>query len=229
MKNYKLLSERFDKFKSVTGEEDIIINLIKSAVPMDIASEVLDIGSNNGKISHAIQPNSKNITLVDVEDFNIQTGASFLKGEWENIEISKKFDVILASHVWGHFYHSGTMRVAFEKAWNSTKKGGRLVLCYNTNEGILGELVGMCKSIFPDFMYDVFDESLLKDFKKKEIAFTILLKARSIEELVDLIHVLIIVPDEMYESNREKIKEYVQDKIPNLELEINQKIVIVEK
>lgn len=229
MEDYKLLSERFEKFKNTTKEENRIIDLIKSEIPVHSNWKVLDIGSNKGTISHAIQSNSKNITLVDVENFDIKTGARFLKGTWENLNVDETFDLIIASHVWGHFYHNGTTAFAFQKALDVLKRGGLLVLCYNTNSGIIGELIDLSKKLFSDFQYDIFDESLIHNLDTKEFAFKVTLKETAFKNLTDLIQTLIIVPDQVYESKKSEIRKYFETHLPNPEFLIDQKIVVVKK
>ncbi len=229
MESFRLLSQRFARFKELTHEENKIIDLIRENVLITQTKTIIDIGSNRGVISHAVQPRAENITLIDVEDFDIKTGAKFLKGKWEEVEVEKKEDLIIASHVWGHFHHDGTTRRAFFKALNSTKDGGNVILCYNANNDIVGNLITICKNLFSDFQYDVFDESLLKDLSIKEIVFNVSLKVQNFNQLTDLMQVLMIAPDEVYESKKEQIRSFLEKKLEKPELNICQKLIIIQK
>jgi len=190
---------------------------------------ILDIGSNKGTIAHNLQENAENITLVDVEDFTPQTGAKFLRGKWEDLNVQDKFELVLASYVWGHFYHDGIMNRAFDKALEATREGGHLVLCFNSDVGFVSKLVNKCKDLFLDFQYDVFNKSLLKGLNFEEIDFKVFVKAKDFEQLIDLIQVLIIVPDEIFEAKREEVKEYLKSQLSIPEFYIDQKLIIIRK
>ncbi|MFO0718506.1 MAG: class I SAM-dependent methyltransferase [Candidatus Paceibacterota bacterium] len=225
MNDYVLLSERFSRFKEISREEETIINLIRQNILVNENCKILDIGSNRGAISHALQKNTNNITLIDVEDFDIKTGARFFKGKWEDLNLDEKFDVILASHIWGHFHYEKTTRKSFEKALNSLTPKGKIILCYNSNDDFVGKLVNFCNTIFNDFQYDIFDESLLDN--PKIVNFSLTLKCKDFGELADLVQVLIIVPDTEFESKKAEIESFLRNNLEKPEFAINQKLVII--
>src|SRR3989344_3336886 len=134
------LQERFEYFKRVTGEENKIIEIIKNNLPIEKYTSILEVGSNKGNISRALQPNQNNITLLDVENFQMPDEIKYIKERWEKAIIKEKFEVIIASHVWGHFYHNKSTKKSFDKMINCLKSRGRLVLCYNINEGFLKKI-----------------------------------------------------------------------------------------
>lgn len=227
MGEYELLSKRFNLFKEITEEEEKIVNLIKENVYVGPVTTVLDIGSNKGSISKSIQKDVSNITLVDVEDFDVSSEVKFVRGKWEELKLDTQFDLVIASHVWGHFHHDKTTTIAFVKALKSVKPKGKLVLCYNSNNGVVGELVSLGKNLFKDFQYDIFDEGLVSHLNKMEIPFSVSLRAKSFEELVNLIQVLLIVTDEEFELKKKHIENYLRSRLSVPEFEVWQKIVIV--
>jgi len=187
-----LLLERFEKFKQITQEEEIIIEQINAYLPkLDPENTVLDIGCAGGAISHALQPNSQNITLIDIDEFDIKSNATFIKNTWEKAELDKVFDVIIASHVWGHFHHTNTTKKSFDKAAEHLTPNGKLILCYNTNKDFLGRIVEFANTTFNNFQFDIFDERLTKKLTTREVIFDVKLEARNFDELTDLLQVLL--------------------------------------
>lgn len=222
-----MLSKKFVEFKMITNEEEIISKLIKQFVFIDEATKILDIGSNHGAISCQLQPNLENITMVDVEDFDLKTGAKFLRGRWESLVLKEKFDLIIASHVWGHFHHEGTALQSFKKALASLTREGKLILCYNTNQDMIGQLVEYCRNLFSNFQYDYFDETLLTELKKEVHEFEVSLETNSFDQLADLIQVLTITPDDEYEQKKFQIKVFLEKHLDSPRIDIKQKLVII--
>ena len=133
---------------------------------------------------------------------------------------------VILFHVWGHFAHSGTSKLAFNKAIKSLNENGKLILCYNTNDDFVGELVKFCKKLFSNFQYDQFDESLLDGIKFKEIEFDVSLSVELFEELTDLIQVLVIAEDVEFESKKSEILDFLKSHLDVPKFKIKQKIVI---
>lgn len=219
--------ELFKEFKNVTQEEAKIVKKIKKNAEIKNTTTILDIGGNDGTISKKLQPNTKNITLIDIDEFDSKSGVKFIKSAWENAEIKEKFDIVIASHVWGHFGYSRTQQKAFIKAINSKKQGGKLFLCYNSNAGFLNKLIKFSETLFEDFQYDYFDETLLSNLKYKEESFSVKLTAESFERLAELCWVLIIADKEVYELKKKKIEEFLRKELDSPEFEVVQKIVII--
>lgn len=217
----------FKKFKEITQEETKIIEIIKNNVKVADSTKVLDVGSNEGNISKAIQDKKDKITLVDINEFDLESGIRFIKSGWENLELKEKFDLILASHVWGHFGYTNTQKIAFERVLFSKDQNGKIVLCYNTNSGFMGELIKFSKEIIKDFQYDYFDEDLIKEYNKKEILFNVVLKGKDFEELVELIQILIITEPSHYKGKKQEMKKFLEINLDSPSFLIEQKIVII--
>ena len=109
------------------------------------------------------------------------------------------------------------------------KNKGKLIIVHNSNKDFMGDLLEFSKEIFEDIEFDVFVDDVLKDRDYSVDYFNVDLKAKTYEELAELVQVLIIVPDELYYEKFDKIVEFLKKKLNKPEFKINQRILIVNK
>ncbi len=223
----KEYEKRYKKFKETIREEAKIISLIKENIYIDKNSKILDIGGNNGKISHGIQSKTENITIVDIKEIRINSKAKFIKNEWEKVNLKEKFDIILASHVLGYLGHEKSLDYSFNKMLDYLKPEGKLILCYNANTGFMKELINFAKEKLPSPKYDYFDKNLAKNLNKKERIFETVLKADNFEDLAELTHIFSLCPDEKFNKEKNKIENFLRKKLEKPEFSIEQKIMII--
>lgn len=228
-KDYKKFFQQFEVFKDITKEESAIVEQIKKTVNITSDTMVLDIGCAKGVITKAIQPNYFHITLVDFDETESDGSLTFIQGKWEDVTIDDQYDVVLLSHVWGHFAYTNTTKQAFNKALSNTKDGGRVLLCYNSNDDFVGELINFSKESIGDIQYDVFDESLLKGLEYAVSTFSVPIHANSFKELADFVRVLIIAPDNVYDAKMLEMEKFLSERLDKPEFTIGQKLVVVSK
>ena len=192
------LERNFRKFKNITSEESLIAKQIEKSVDIKEGQKILDVGCASGDLSRALVNDSSNITFLDVDEFDFSDQEEFIHSSFEDARIDKKYDFILTSHVWGHFWRNNTFNFCFDKAIDLLNDSGKLIVVHNSNNDFMGELIKFSKGLFIDIEFDVFEEDVLKGMDYSSDYFDVDLKANSYEELAELVQVLIIVPDELY-------------------------------
>src|ERR1700722_3291988 len=100
------LEKNFHKFKNLTKEEFFIAQEIKKHAEIKDTDTILDIGCADGNLSKSLTKDSTNITFLDVNEFDFSPQEKFIHASFEEAEIDDKYDIILSSHVWGHFYRN---------------------------------------------------------------------------------------------------------------------------
>ncbi len=223
------LEINFRKFKKITHEESLIAKEIIKNVNIKEGDKILDVGCASGDLSKSLIKDSRNITFLDVDEFDFSDQEEFIHSSFEEARIDKKYDFILTSHVWGHFWRNRTFNFCFNKAMDLLKNKGKLIIVHNSNKDFMGDLLEFSKEIFEDIEFDVFVDDVLKDRDYSVDYFNVDLKAKTYEELAELVQVLIIVPDELYYEKFDKIVEFLKKKLNKPEFKINQRILIVNK
>ena len=217
----------FEKFKKITKEEEKILAIIKKEIKIDENTTILDIGSNKGVLSKAIQPNKKKITLIDIQEFNHEKEITFIKSAWESAEIKEKYDLILASHVWGHFGYTNTQEHSFKKMTECVKENGKIILVYNTNSQFMKSLIDYAHKTLQEFQYDYFNEQITKKLPKKETIFSVTVKATTFTELTNLLQILLITENTEYTKQKGNIESFLKKTLTKPEFNIEQKVVMI--
>ena len=221
------LQEKFERFKQLTNEEVKIIDIIRKNTKIESNTKILEVGSNKGNISKSLQPKKQNITCIDINEIDFEPEINFIKNKWEDVKIKEKFDIVIASHVWGHFHYSNTTSQALKKIILSKNKSGKIFLCFNTNEDFLSELIKLGKKLFKKFQFDYFDEKIIENLDKEEINFSVELKTNTFQELTELMQVLLIAEEE-FEDKKEEITKFLKEKLEKPKFKINQKLIILK-
>ena len=218
-----------------THEKEKIASFVKSAISIRPTDNVLDVGSSYGDLVRLIQPNTKNITMVDILDQEIKD-ANYIKQRFEECNLNQQYDLVIASHVWGHFAHSQTSRRALEKVIRHTKNGGKIIITHNTNTGFFGYLGEYVKSLMPQSEINQFDEKLTKPYLDEAILkpvlagyFNSVLTTETFEELANMCRVFFVNDEKIYEKNRKAIHCFLSGNLYSPELMIEQKMTIFEK
>ncbi len=223
----KKLKENFLKFKEITKEEFYISQEIKKHLKVQETDVILDVGCSSGDLSKSLTTNSTNITFLDVDEFNFSPQEEFIHSSFEEARINKKYDIVLSSHVWGHFHRNNTFDFCFDKACNLLKENGKLVVVHNSNKDFTGELIRFTEYLFGEVEFDVFHEHILEKLDYEEFKFEVNLKADSFLELAEMVQVLMIVPDNLYYSKIDQITEFLKHKFETPEFAIQQKLLVI--
>ena len=149
-------------FKQVSREDDILISFLKS-MKLPENPVTLDVGGREGYISLAIGA-PENITIIDPDPTlkPIDKRVKLVTTTIEEYDLTKKYDLIIASHVWGDFGRDDTQKINFNRLLNALSKNGRLIICYNKNEGVMKKLLDFSIENLDGIRYDYFDEKLLE-------------------------------------------------------------------
>lgn len=223
------LEKNFHKFKNITREEFFIAQQIKKNLDIKDTNTILDVGCADGNLSKSLVQDSSNITFLDVDEFNFSPQEKFIRSSFEKVELDHKYDIILTSHVWGHFYRNNTFNFCFEKARNLLEENGKLVVVHNSNKDFTGKLIDFSKTLFKEIEFDVFHDDLLSGTNFKEYYFDVNLKAETYRELAELVQVLLVVPDELYYLEIEEVIKFLEKNLEKPEFSINQRLLIIEK
>lgn len=223
------LEKNFHKFKDITKEEFFIAEEIKKHIGIRDTDTILDIGCADGNLSRSLVKDSTNITFLDVNEFDFSPQEKFIRSSFEEAEIDEKYDLILSSHVWGHFYRNDTFDFCFKKAYSLLKEGGKLIVAHNSNKDFTGKLIDLSKSMFKEVEFDVFLDEFLKNVNYSEYYFDVILKAKTFRELAELVQVLLVVPDDLYYAKIDEIIEFLEKNLEKPEFPINQRLLVIDK
>ena len=223
------LEKNFYKFKNITKEEFFIAQEIKKHIDIRDTDTILDIGCADGNLSRTLTKNSTNITFLDINEFDFSPQEKFIHSSFEEAEIDQSYDIILTSHVWGHFHRNNSFDFCFKKAHSLLKENGKLIVVHNSNKDFTGSLIDLSKILFKEVEFDVFHDEFLKNVKYSEYYFDVSLKAETYRELAELIQVLLIVPDELYYAKITEIVEFLEKNLESPEFPINQRLLVIEK
>lgn len=226
---HNLLQKNFQKFKEITQEEFFIAQEIKRRLHIQDTSTILDVGCANGDLSRSLVRDSRCITFLDVNEFDFSPQEKFIHASFEKAEIDGKYDYILTSHVWGHFYRNDSFGFCYKKAHELLKESGRLIVVHNSNKDFIGKLIDFSKSIFKEIEFDVFLDEFLEDEDYSEHYFDVNLKAGSYRELAELVQVLLVVPDAVYYEKIEDVVHFLKQNLEKPEFLINQRLLVIEK
>ena len=223
------LEANFRQFKNITREEDFISEEIKKHVDIKDSDTILDIGCADGKLSKSLTKDSSNITFLDVDEFDFSPQEKFIRSSFEKVEIDHKFNLILSSHVWGHFYRNNTFKFCFDKAHTLLEDDGKLIVVHNSNNDFMGKLIDFSKTLFDPIEFDVFLDEYLEGAIYEEHYIDVNLKTESYEELADMVQVLLVVPDEIFYSKVDQIIEFLKENLEKPEFAINQRLLVIKK
>lgn len=229
-------SGAYKKFKEASGEDEILISYLRKVVEKD--DKILDVGGRRGNISLEIQSPEK-VTIVDVDpDVRpLDSKAKMINKSIKDAEpeLDRDYDLIIISHINGDLGYAGIQEETVKKLVNHLSLKGKIVLCFNKNEGFLNDLKNHFESAFPNIkvLYDYFDESLLKNeplalMEKEEYNFSVTLKANSFKELAAHCWILFSA----YELEEEPIikvfEEFLKKRLEKPEFSFNQKIILLK-
>jgi cyclopropane fatty-acyl-phospholipid synthase-like methyltransferase len=223
------LEKNFDKFKKITREEFFIAEEIRKHLTIKDGDTILDVGCADGNLSKSLTTDSRNITFLDVNEFDFSPQEKFIKASFEEVELDEKYDFILSSHVWGHFYRNDTFEFCFKKAHELLKEDGTLIVAHNSNKDFIGNLIDLSKQLFAEVEFDVFEDKYLENVNYEEYYFDVDLKAETFRELAELVQVLLIVPDELYYAKIDTIIEFLESNLEKPEFPINQRLLVMKK
>ncbi|MCF7866403.1 class I SAM-dependent methyltransferase [Candidatus Woesearchaeota archaeon] len=216
-----------ENYNKISEEKQIIAEIIKNNIDMNNVKNILDIGSNTGEISQQIRSIGSKITFCDPITLPKTNYAEdiFVKEKFEDAKINEKYDLILANHVWGHFWENTTTNQVLEKIFKHKKEDGRVIITYNTNKGYIDTLTKYIHTLVPESTFDNFKGRI---FPEKKINFWTEIITPTFFELADLCRLFYTASDEEYNNKFFFIENFMEQTLYKPKLIIEQEMLIVK-
>ncbi|MFT4311860.1 MAG: methyltransferase domain-containing protein [Candidatus Woesearchaeota archaeon] len=128
----------FDLFRRSTNEEELIIDKILEKIKLKKhRNSLLDIGASDGNLIQKIMKFFNNTYAIEKRDdstlFLDSLGIDVLENIWEDYKGRKKFDFILASHVF-YYFPTSDWKMHLLKMMKLLNKEGILIVITNSIE-----------------------------------------------------------------------------------------------
>ena len=148
MDNFKLYAEYYNllyKNKDYKAEADYVEKLFLELNPD--SKSILDLGCGSGKHAFEFYKKGYSVTGVDLSDMMLKlTGElppndiEFLKGDVRNVNLNRKFDVVVSLlHVLSYQQTNEDIKAFFSAATKHLKPGGVLIFDFWYGPGVLND------------------------------------------------------------------------------------------
>lgn len=183
----------FDLFLKNTDEKKVLVRFIRSNGLLGKTKDFLDIGSGNGSLAVPISEQVKTTTIIEpnvefIKKLNVKK-YKVLKKRWENVELMKKFDFILAAYVVTYF-HPADRQSLIEKAYSYLKPGGKLlIISIDSNRGSWRGI----HSYFYKLMglrhksSDIALKKILKKYRPEKFSLVTKVYAKDMDEMMEIL------------------------------------------
>jgi hypothetical protein len=220
----------FKKFKLISNEDEVLVNLIKNNIAISKEAKILDIGGREGYISLKLGK-PENITVVDPDPVvEPSKDTIFIREKIQNADLgSNKYDLILAAHVWGDFERENESKEVLEKLLGHLADGGYLAICYNSNNGFMSELLSYAKNTLSQMRYDYFEEDVLRGKNFKKQTFTTPLNYESFEELGRACWMLFATAYDDISETGKKFIPFLEEHLAKPSFDLEQTLVVLQK
>ena len=219
----------YQKFIESTNEKDLLVKKVSDLLEGKPKNSCLEIGLGiSPYFAENLSKMFKRYLIVERRMFKekLPKGVELIQGDWEQVELKKKFDVIIASHV---IYYFKDKKKAVNKMLNSLNKGGRIYFVVNGKSSDYGPskfaFAKMINSEY-EFTYDNLLK-LLEGKKIREYTFPSIIKFNSYEELFEILRLSFDMYPEKYEKLKDKIISYFKENLKGNQFIIDQKIIEV--
>ncbi|RAJ77539.1 methyltransferase family protein [Chitinophaga dinghuensis] len=132
--------DNFNQFLHQSDEKTVIINSILKIIGQESWQSCLEIGVGTDPVfSRNLRHLFQEYTIVekDTEKLQLPDNVTLITSAWEDVQLEKKFDVIIASHV---FYYLQQKRNAIDKMLECLTPNGILIIVVNGQEEDYGPL-----------------------------------------------------------------------------------------
>lgn len=218
----------YKQFKAKSGEDQVLIKKLKDRGIT--GGDVLDIGGRLAPISTSLTA-KENITLVEPDPVPKPEGIT--KHE-ERIQSYLKhhdasFGIILCSHVLGDLGRQGAQADVVPRLASRLKDDGRLVLTYNENNGLIGDLLTIAKNTLDGVRYDYFNEAILDsiDAEIERETYRVTVSPDTYYELGVICWFLYGTGEDNIDSVAKLFAPKLRAKLSSPELSIDEKLVII--
>lgn len=221
----------YKKFMESTNEKDILVMKISNLLEGKPTESCLEIGLGvSPYFTKKLAKLFDKYIIVEKRLIKekLPEDVKLINKDWEEIELDKKFDVIIASHV---IYYFKDKKKAVEKMFNHLNKGGRIFFVVNGKSADYGPLKLAFGKIIDSkykFTYEELME-LLKEKEFKEYTLSSAIKFDSHEDLFETLRLSFDSYPTEYEKSKDKMIRYLKENIKSNKFIIDQKIIEVLK
>ncbi|NIG55586.1 methyltransferase [Chitinophaga sp. Cy-1792] len=130
----------FNNFLDQSDEKPVIIDAIRKILGRSPRQACLEIGAGTQPVfSLAFLEQFQQYTIVENDNIKLKlpTGVELLRQDWEQVQLSGQYDVIIASHV---CYYFKDQRKAIRKMYDALSDDGMVIVVVNGQEGDYGAL-----------------------------------------------------------------------------------------
>ncbi|MDD4477357.1 MAG: methyltransferase domain-containing protein [Patescibacteria group bacterium] len=122
----------FNLFLKNTNEKTIILKFINKNVKLDKKNSFLDIGGGDGTLASVIAYKVKDATIIEPNYFFVKKikkikNINVINDRWENVDLKKKFDFILAAYVVTYFSET-KRKLLIKKMYKALNVGGKIII-----------------------------------------------------------------------------------------------------
>jgi len=224
------IEDWYDRLVSKTNEKTVLPDAIRSLMDGPVSS-CLEIGLGTTPFfANQLHDLFETYTILEkqTEALVLPANVTLIKGDWEEFDAPRKYDVILASHV---MYYFNNKQVAIDKMIDSLTPDGRLFIVVNGKDGDYGPLKNAFSEMvqYPyTFTYDILVE-ILHGRESQEYSFPTTIPFASGEELFETLRLSFDQYPEEYESLKDQLAQYFDEHVCNSVFTINQKVFVVSE
>ena len=231
LKKISFNQEWYDKLISKTDEKGLLLSKFKELLSDKGYKSCLEIGMGSSPyFAEKLHVLFEDYTIIEKEKYSgtLPKNVKIIQKKWEDTKISKKYDVIIASHV---VYYFDNNKEAIKKMIDSLTEKGILIIVVNGD----GLDYGPLKKKFSDLIKEkyVFTYHKIKDLINNESYVEYTAPSTILfEDSEDLFNTLKLSFDaypEEYLKLKKEIIEYFDKNIQGNEFQINQKIIVINK
>lgn len=229
----------FNLFLKNTNEKKVILQFINKNIKLNNNITFLDIGGGDGTLALAIANKVKNTLIIEPNYFFVKKikknqNIKVINAKWENVNLEKKFDFILAAYVVTYFPEL-KRKMLIKKMYRALNTGGKIViLSVDAKKGSWRKI----HTFFYKLMgrkHKSSDEKLkklMKDYCAKSETFKTRVAAKNISEMLNILEFdFLKYPNEFtkYKKNLEQFLSKHQNKDKGIALEILHNAYIITK
>jgi SAM-dependent methyltransferase len=218
----------YEQFKAETGEDELLVERLTELEVTD--GTVLYIGGRDVPISSQLTGRD-HITLVEPDPIPHPRGVKKYEGTIQTfLEYNHgTFDIILCSHVLGDLGRQNAQADVVKELTERLTEGGKLVLAYNQNTGVLRDLLGFAEETLDTVRYDYFNEAILDclDADMRRETFTVTMAEDTFYDLGVMCWVLFGTGEDDIDTVAKRFEPVLRAKLNEPKLTIQESLVII--
>jgi len=228
--NSRIVKFHEDWYKNLvahSNEKELLVTKIGDLIQGKPRQSCLEIGLGlSPYFAQRLASLFQDYTIVErrTYDDELPQKVRLINDDWETVELSKKFDVIIASHVVYYFKDS---KAAVDKMFTHLNSDGRIFFVVNGKESDYGPLkIAFSKTINAEyaFTYDQLME-LLRNRKTREYTAQSNISFDSLNELYEILRISFDFYPQEYQANKSKVLDYLRENVKGNKFFIDQKII----